>query len=165
MARPARSRALWGVRMVEWGILALAVLAFAWVFGPYAQRVHALAERAAVQTTLGALRTALVMRQLQDSVHSGPLRPAPTGDNPFDALERPPVNYAGSVQRRDVSDTAPGQWVFDGGCRCVGYKPLFTEVVESQAHLPALWFQMQREGAATLLVPLDHYVWLGEAVR
>lgn len=165
MARPVRRQTRWGQRTVEWGILALVVLGFAWAFGQYAQRVQALAERAAVQTTLGALRTALVMHHLQDKVQSTPSAPLPALHNPFDALERLPVNYAGLVRSRDVSATAPGQWVFDTACRCVGYKPLHADAVTSRDQVPALWFQLQGQGAAVFLVPLDHYEWLGQTLR
>lgn len=165
MARPGRNRALWGVRLVEWGILALVALGFSWALGHYAQRVQALAERASVLTTLGALRTALVLRHLQDNVPRTPSAPLPALQNPFDALERTPANYAGAIRNRDVAATPAGQWVFDGACRCVGYKPLYAETLTSRDQLPALWFQLQSQGTVLHLVPLDDYQWLGERVR
>jgi len=62
---PESHRPVWSTRWVEWGLLALCiavVMEFLWRYG---QQVRAQSERAAVQSTLGALRTALVL----DYVH------------------------------------------------------------------------------------------------
>ena len=65
-------------------ILALVVLGFAGVFGHYTQRVHSQAERSQVLSTLGALRTGLVIHHLQTAVQGDPPS-AMLGDsaNPF----------------------------------------------------------------------------------
>lgn len=149
--------------MVEWSVLALVVLGFAGVFGHYAQRVHSLAERAAVLTTLGALRTALVLGHLHTAVRDAP--DAPVSANPFDALAQRPATYAGSVTGRDVGAVAPGQWVFDAECGCIGYKPLYLDWLQSREQLQALWFQRRGRGSTTLLVPLDRYVWHDQLVE
>lgn len=151
--------------MLEWTILALVVLVFAGVFGRYAQRVHSQAERAAVLSTLGALRTALVVGPLQQQVQAAVPAPAAHSVNPFNALERYPVTYAGLVQGRDVGAVAPGQWVFDAQCGCIGYKPLYLDWLDSREHLDALWFQRRGSGSATFLVPLDRYVWHDQVVQ
>lgn len=151
--------------MVEWGILALVVLGIAWSLGYYAQHVHALAERAAVISTLGALRTSLVVQQITPTTRPAtPRIPASMG-NPFDSLERYPPNYAGEVQGRNVSAVSPGQWAFDPQCQCIGYKPLYPQDLQSLEQLGALWFQQSRLGTAILLTPLDHYVWHGSVVQ
>lgn len=151
--------------MVEWSILVLVVLGFAGVFGHYAQRVHSQAERAAVLTTLGALRTALVLEHLHTTVGAASAPQAPAFDNPFDALAQRPAAYAGSVTGRDVGTVAPGQWVFDAECGCIGYKPLYLDWLQSREQLQALWFQRRGRGSATLLVPLDRYVWHDQLVE
>lgn len=150
--------------MVEWGILALVVLGFAWVFGQYAQRVHSQAEHAGVLSMLGALRTALVMQHLQQNV-AGSAQAAQASANPFDALEQYPANYAGLVRGRDVGAVASGKWVFDAECVCVGYKPLYLDWLDSREKLEALWFQRHGSGGASLLVPLDRYVWHAQPVE
>lgn len=151
--------------MVEWSILTLVVLGIVWSLGYYAQRVHALAERAAVLSTLGALRTSLVLQQITPTANSAPPRRLTPVGNPFDSLARYPANYAGEVQGRDVGQVAAGQWVFDPACRCIGYKPLYPQGLQSHEQLGALWFQQSRLGTAILLTPLDHYVWYGSAVQ
>lgn len=147
--------------MVEWSILALVVLGFAGLFGHYTQRVHSQAERAAVLTTLGALRTALVLEQLHPTVRTVTTSIA----NPLDALAQYPATYAGTVTGRDVAAVAPGQWVFDDDCACIGYKPTYLDWLQSNQQLQALWFQRRGRGSATLLVPLDRYVWDGLLVE
>ena len=151
--------------MVEWSILALVVLGFAGVFGYYAQRVHSQAERAAVLSALGALRTALVLEHLHTTVGAAPAAQAPAFDNPFDVLAQRPATYAGNVTGRDVGAVAPGQWVFDADCGCIGYKPLYLDWLQSGERLEALWFQRRGRGNATLLVPLDRYVWDGQLIE
>lgn len=151
--------------MVEWSILALVVLGFAGVFGYYAQRVHSQAERAAVLSALGALRTALVLEHLHTTVRNAPATQMTPATNPFDALAQRPATYAGTVTGRDVAAVAPGQWVFDADCACIGYKPLYLDWLQSNERLQALWFQRRGRGSATLLVPLDRYVWDGLLVE
>ncbi len=151
--------------MVEWSILALVVLGFAGVFGYYAQRVHSQAERAAVLSALGALRTALVLEHLHTTVRNAPATQMTPATNPFDALAQHPATYAGTVTGRDVAAVAPGQWVFDADCACIGYKPLYLDWLQSSERLQALWFQRRGRGSATLLVPLDRYVWDGLLVE
>lgn len=165
MARLLRSTSPWGIRMVEWGILALVVLGFAWALGWYAQRVHAQAERAAVLSTLGAVRTSFVLGRLQTEVQGAPSSTAAANaGNPFDQLERYPA-YGGEVRGRDVGAVAAGQWVFDVQCDCIGYKPLYLDALESSERLEALWFQRRGSGRSTFLVPMDRYVWQGQLVE
>ena len=151
--------------MVEWSILALVLLGFVGVFRYYAKRVHSQAERAAVLTTLGALRTALVLEHMQAEVGGTPAKKAPTSANPFDALAQPPASYAGTVTGRDVGAVVPGQWIFDAQCGCIGYKPLYLDWLESEDRLEALGFQRRDQGPVSTLLPLDRYVWDGQLVE
>jgi hypothetical protein len=151
--------------MLEWCLLALVVLGFVGVFGHYAKRVHSQAERAAVLTTLGALRTAMVLEHLQTAMGDASAKVLLQSDNPFDALEQYPASYAGQVKGRDVGAVVPGQWVFDAQCGCIGYKPLYLDWLESREHLDTLWFQRRKGGSASLLVPLDRYVWHDQLVE
>lgn len=161
----ARVGTVWGVRLVEWSILALVVLALAWALGRYAQRVHAQAERAAVLSTLGAIRTAMVIEHLQRKVQGSSASSATSLGNPFDTARNYPPNYAGEVQGRNVRHVAPGQWVFDPQCACIGYKPLYAEGLQSLDRLDTLWFQRRTQGDVGTLAPLDRYVWFGQAVE
>lgn len=158
----ARREALWYRRMLEWGILALVVLALATVLAVYAYRVRGQAERAAIISTLGALRTALVLNHVQRAT----TQPAAAPDsNPFGMLERPPVNYAGrlgTVQRQELE---PGRWVFDAACVCVGYKPMNPEWLDGELPGGLLWFQVLEHDHGLLeLRASQNYSWQGQII-
>ncbi len=155
--------AFWERRLIEWGVLGLLVLALAGNLAYYTYRVQGLAERAAVQTTLGALRTALVLDRLRQFVPSGGTHV--TSANPFAALEAMPANYAGQVSERDTVATRAGSWVFDAGCVCIGYKPLRPEWLEGAPGPQILWFRVVEQAGVRQLEPMDSYLWQGEAVR
>ena len=162
----ARTGPVWGARMVEWCILTLVLLGFVWFFGQHVRRIHSQAERAQVLSTLGALRTAMVLSHLQAEVPgSGKPLVAPDSANPFDALGYRLPNYGGEVSARDVGAVPSGQWVYDAQCGCIGYKPLYLDWLESRENLEALWFQRRSLGAVGVLVPLDRYVWQGQLVE
>ncbi len=154
---------LWERRLIEWAILGLLVLALAGSLGYYGYRVQGQAERAAVQSTLGALRTALVLDRLRQVLPSAgaPL----ASSDPFATLEALPANYAGQVSGRDVTDVRAGSWVFDAGCGCIGYKPLRPEWLEGTPGPSALWFRVVEQRGVRQLEPMDAYAWLGQAVR
>lgn len=151
--------------MVEWSILVVVLLAFVWFFGQYSKRVYSQAERAQVLTTLGALRTGMVLGHLHSTVQGNSKAGVKRSANPFDALDATPPNFGGEVVGRDVASVHPGQWVFDVQCGCVGYKPLYLDWLESQEKLDALWFQQRSLGAIGVLVPLDAYIWHGQRVE
>ena len=161
----ARRQALLGSRLVEWGILALVILVLAGCFGYYAYRVQGQAERAAVISTLGALRTALVLDQLRQAVATPSTATAPNRD-PFAALERLPANYAGRRAGQKLEEVVAGQWVFDEACVCVGYKPLHGEWLESFGADQLLWFQVTAgDGGVRQLHAQRSYLWQGQTVE
>lgn len=162
-ATPPRAL-LWGSRMVEWGLLAIVILILGGIFGYYAYRVQGQAERAAIMSTLGALRTALVVDHLSRVVAPQQRGEPSASDNPFDALQRLPANYGGVVQGRSVDAIAPGNWVFDPACPCVGYKPLHLEWLESPPDVEVLWFEVRQEAAVRQLHPLAAYRWQGQSI-
>lgn len=160
----ARRQALLGSRLVEWGILAVTILLLAGAFGFYAFRVQGQAERAAVISTLGALRTALVVDHLQQAVNS-PATAAPLDRDPFDTLARLPTNYAGRRSGKQLENVADGQWVFDPVCVCVGYKPLHREWLETSGTDALLWFQViTGAGGIRELQAQGSYLWQGQPV-
>ena len=110
---PESPRPVWSTRWVEWGLLALCIAVVMGVLWRYGQQVRAQSERAAVQSTLGALRTALVL----DYVHS--MIPASSKakavattsaalPNPFDLLQQPAANYAGEVPAALLQEVLKG---------------------------------------------------------
>lgn len=143
----------------EWALLTLvigAVIAYLW---REAQAVQALAERASVQSTLGALRTSLALEQM---AHQARGEPVPPGlRNPFLTLERMPSNYAGEIDQVNALQIAPGQWVFDGHCGCIAYRPLYPQWLDGMSEVRLLWFQLKRVSSMTLIDARENYVWQG----
>ena len=56
---------------MEWGLLTLVIVVLIVVLGREIRQVRGQAERAAIQTTLGVLRTALVVAHLEAAVGTG----------------------------------------------------------------------------------------------
>ena len=160
-----RPAPLWGGRLLEWGILAIVIVGLMFAFGHYARSVQGQSERASVQSTLGALRTGLVFDQMQRVAGHGEPLAGTSNRNPFDVLEHRPANYSGTVSNRNIEGTAPGSWVYDAQCGCVGYKPLNPEWVESPPHTQALWYQLTTKAGPQQLVPLAIYQWQGQPVN
>lgn len=159
-------RALWHSRGVEWGVLAVCIALVTGVLWQYAQQVRAQAERAAVQSTLGALRTALVLDYVRGMLPVGTNRPAPGAasqemPNPFRMLQQPAANYAGEIPAALMQEVAPGRWVFDRRCACVGYKPQDAAVLDAPTGAQTLWFAIETTGGAPQLRPIQAYRWAG----
>jgi len=147
--------------MLEWSVLALALLVFVGAFGYYAQRVQGNAERAAVQSALGALRTALVVGHLEEQLQRSALPTPPDRYNPFLLLQTVPVNYRGEMSVPQALAAKPGSWVFDPQCRCVGYVPLSKKWLESPPDAGILWFKVEGGPGPLQLIAMDRYVWQG----
>lgn len=163
-------RPLWQGRWVEWSALLVLIVVVCSVLWRYGQQVRAQAERAAVQSTLGALRTALVLHQLQSALvptsKTTPLRPADTQlPNPFTLLQQRPVNYAGEVPAALLQEVAGGKWVFDRRCTCVGYKPQESATLDAPEGAQALWFVLEPGSSAMQLRPMQAYVWGGQVLE
>ena len=155
----------WGIRIVEWGILAIVMLILAGVFGHYARQVQGQSERASILSTLGALRTALVLNNVHQSVASKQRSRANANTNPFDTLERLPANYGGIVHDREVNAVTPGRWVFDPECPCVGYRPMDPEWLEAPPGTQMLWYLVVQEAGIDQLHPMADYKWQGLDIR
>jgi hypothetical protein len=151
--------------MVEWGILAVLVLVLVGVFGRQVRVVQGQGELAAVQSTLGALRTAFVIEHLQQAVKSQGLGVVVPQRNPFMLLKSLPANYAGEFATMNIDTVAPGRWVFDPDCGCIGYLPLHPEWLESPANMTAVWFRISAPPGPLSITPLHTYVWQGQVVN
>ena len=152
--------------MVEWGILLVLVLVVAGVLGRQARVVQGQAERAAVISTLAALRTALVLDHLQKVVGSSdPVGVAPVQRNPFVLLGSVPPNYAGEFGALQLEQVPSGSWVFDRECSCVGYLPLDPQWLESPPNTQTTWFAVQGTAAPLQITARENYVWQGQVVN
>jgi len=152
-------------RVMEWGIAALLVAIVVVVFMKYMREVQAQGEYAAVRTTLGALRTALVIDHLQrhvapvaDAVAAKPPR------SPFDLLERHPANYAVVVGAGKAQGVPAGTWVFDPACPCVGYRPLDDGWLDSPSGDGMAWYQLSGAPGPLQLTAREPYRWQGQVL-
>ncbi len=147
-------------RVVEWGMAALLLAALLVVFMSYMRAVQAQGEYAAVRTTLGALRTALVLDHLKrnaDPVASVIVVTSPT--SPFDLLDHRPVNYAGVVSARNSDGVPAGNWVFDPACPCVGYRPLHDGWLDSPSGDSMAWYVLSGAPGPLQLTARERYRW------
>ena len=147
-------------RTIEWALAGLVVAVLVVVFARHMRVVQGQGEFAAVKTTLGALRTALVIDYLHR--HADPA----SGESvvkeprsPFDLLQYPPVNYVGVVSARQAHVVAPGSWVYDSSCPCVGYRPLGDDWFDSPSGEPMAWYLLGGAPGPLQLTARERYLW------
>ena len=154
---------VWRGRTLEWSLLGAVVVALALTLWQQARELQGQAEVAAVKTTLGALRTAMVIAHVQKALprHA----PVQQSTNPFETLSQVPVNYAGLAGPNDLERIAPGSWMFDPACQCVGYRPMDEAGLDSPRGALALWFKLGGPGESVGITAAQTYVWRGQAVH
>jgi len=152
---------------VEWLTLALLVLILMGVFVRYAREVRAQSELAAIRSTVGALRTALVVEHLRQQV-AGAATPAPPTSalavNPFELVDKLPAGYLGALRQGDAGRAPAGSWVYAPDCPCVGYRPLDPVWLEGTSSDGWVWLAMTRNEAVLQLHTKENYRWRGEKV-
>ena len=84
-------------RLLEWSLVAAVVIALVLAFGYYANRVRGQGELAAIQMTVGALRSTLAVEDLRLKVRGVSPPVALIPHNPFELLQRRPANYRGEA--------------------------------------------------------------------
>jgi hypothetical protein len=147
-------------RSIEWLLLTVVLAVLVVIFMRHMRVVQGQSEYAAVRTTLGALRTALVIDFLQQSAQSGAVGSvAKEPRSPFDLLKHSPANYAGIVSARQVSAVTPGSWVYDPECPCVGYRPLDDEWFDSPSGEVLAWYVMSGAPGPLQLTAKEKYRW------
>ncbi len=161
-------------RTLEWSVMGIVVAILVAAFTHYTRIVQGQGEYAAVRSTLGALRTALVIDHLQRSTaqtSSAAVVGAATGlvadaqRNPFDLLQRTPVNYSGIANRQQADTVVPGSWVFDPACPCVGYRPLGDLWFDSPSGEPMAWFRLHGAPGPLQLTGKEIYRWQGQLLE
>jgi hypothetical protein len=160
----SESAPLWSRRLTEWSLLVLVLGVVVWAFGHQVRVVQGMGERAAVQSTLGAVRTALVIDHMQTSMRSADTGNAVRQNNPFLLLRSSPANYAGNTTRADMEAVAPGSWVFDPDCVCIGYRLLYPQWLESPVGAEGVWFRIESTAGPLQVTPLERYLWQGVEV-
>jgi hypothetical protein len=154
-----------GGRLLEWSFLTLLILILLAVFAYYARRVQGQGERAAVISTLGALRTALVIDHLQNFARLRVRDPGQKPKNPFLALEALPYNYAGEMSVLQALEAPAGSWVYDPQRGCIGYIPRDPSWAETALGAKMMWFQIQQGPGSRSLAALETYQWQGWRIR
>ncbi len=88
-------------------------------------RYQELAEKAAVEATIGSIRSAEAL-QLSARILSGGIASASTlaEENPIDWLADPPAGYVGSFYDASIADIPKGTWYFDRKTKELGYRLL-----------------------------------------
>lgn len=150
--------------MIEWSLAAALILLLALVFAYKVHVVRGHAELATVRSTLGALRTAFVIDHLHASV-AGSQSAASTQPNPFELLERRPVNYFGPISATNAATVPGGSWVFDPVCVCIGYLPIYPEWFESPSGDLMAWYRIDGGPGPWQLTAKEAYVWQGQAMN
>lgn len=153
------------VRLVEWSVVAVVVLVLVGTFGYQLQVMQGQAERGAILANLGALRTAFILEHLRQAVHATQPEVAKLQHNPFLLLEQLPANYAGEFGIRQIDAAAPGSWVYDPECMCIGYRPQHPQWLESPPGTHALWFRIGSAAGPLSIAPMNEYVWQGQSLE
>ena len=152
-------------RLVEWSVLAGVIIVLGLVFVRQVRVVQGQAELAAVKSTLGALRTAFVIDYSRKQRAVGASASTPLQRNPFELLERHPLNYRGVMSAAEAVKAPAGGWVFDPICLCVGYLPLDDLWFDSPAGDVMAWYQVSGAPGPLLLTVKEAYVWQGKELN
>ena len=150
-------------RLFKQALLILLLLFIVWAILDKARDVRGAAELSAVQVSLGALRTAIVVDRMGRAAKFDQSS-RPVTINPFLLLARLPINYAGEMALDDAVNGAlkPGFWFFDKAQLTVGYRLGNRRLFFSTSGGAMLLF---RTAEQELLIAHETYVWRGVAVK
>lgn len=152
-------------RIVEWSLILLVIGVLVVVFARQVRVVQGQMELAAIKSTLGALRTALVIDHLQKHVAVARSTVTVVQRNPFELLRGQLANYAGVVTSAQTADIVPGSWIFDVECGCIGYRPMFAQWLDSPSGDAMAWFYVKGSIGPFELVARETYLWQGDVVN
>lgn len=158
------SAPLWRGRVLEWSLVATVILVVVLVFAQKFRVVSGQGELAAVKSTLGALRTALVIDFLRQKAKQNASDVVVMQRNPFELLQRRPPNYVGEMNRAKAVSAPAGSWVFDRDCACVGYMPLHGEWFNSPSGDVMAWYGVRGSSGPLEVVAKEAYVWQNQVM-
>lgn len=153
------------LRMVEWSLVAGLILVLILAFARQVSVLRGQAELSTVKMALGTLRTAFVLDHLQNKVASSTSPVVLVQHNPFELLQRYPVNYLGEMTAAAAQTVPGGSWVFDPVCACVGYLPIDAEWLESPGDDVMTWFRVDGAPGPLQLTAKKAYVWQGQVMN
>jgi hypothetical protein len=142
----------------------LVLTALILAFGQQVQMIQGRGELAAFKATVGALRIAFALDHLRLATAAGPHSVGSSQRNPFLLLERRPANYAGEVHGRKGFSPAPGSWIYDADCVCVGYAPIYSQWFDSPSGNGMAWFKVSATSAPFQLVAAEAYTWQNQTM-
>lgn len=160
---PPLQSPLWSRRLTEWCLVALILLGVGFVFEREIRSLQAQSEKVFVWSTMASLRTALILNRLAREVR--PEDASLLVKNPFLMLQQLPPSYAGEMPMHEVYRVAPGSWLFDPECPCVGYRLLYPEWLEPTQEVGAIWLRIGKAGGGPSLSPITDYRWLGTPLK
>jgi hypothetical protein len=152
-------------RLLEWSVLAGVIIVLGLAFVRQVRVVQGQAELAAVKSTLGALRTAFVIDYSRKQMTVGVSDPTSPQPNPFELLERHPLNYRGVMSAAEAVKASSGGWMFDPVCICVGYLPLDEQWFDSPHGDLIAWYQVSDTPGPLQLTVKALYVWQGQGMN
>jgi hypothetical protein len=147
--------------------MAVLVVVLGAVFAHQAREVRGQAELAQIKSTLGALRTALVVAHLESAVAGNRTQGglvAQVQRNPFAALQQLPPNYVGVAGPETLAALPRGSWVYDPVCNCIGYHPTESAWLQSPEGVVSMWFRVGSAAGPLQIKAQQSYVWMGQAV-
>ena len=162
-APPLLPTPLWSRRLTEWCLVALILLGVGFAFGREIRSLQGQSEKVFVLSTVASLRTALMLNRLARQVR--PDDRSLMERNPFRMLQQLPPSFVGEMPMGDVHRVAPGSWIFDPDCLCVGYRLLYPEWLEPAQELGAISFHIGKSEGAPSLKPLGDYRWFGTNLK
>ena len=148
----------------EWLIMLGGIVLLIFVFMRQVREVQGQGELAAVSGTVGSLRTAFVLHHLH---LRAALKPEPSDvevRNPFLLLDHLPTNYRGEIRAAQADFVAPGSWVFDPECVCVGYLPLYSQWLDAPSGSNMVWLMVSPPPAPFQLNFREDYRWQGQTL-
>ena len=154
---------LWSRRLTEWCLVALVLLGVGFAFEREIRSLQGQSEKVFVLSTVASLRTALMLNRLARQIR--PDDRSLVEINPIRMLQQLPPSFVGEMPMRDVYRVAPGSWMFDPDCLCVGYRLLYPEWLEPAQELGAIWFRIGKNEGVPSLTPLAAYRWLGTHLK
>jgi prepilin-type N-terminal cleavage/methylation domain-containing protein len=87
-------------------------------------RYQEIAEKTAMEATIGALRSAQALQVAARVMHGGfTALPTLADENPIDWLAEPPVGYIGALHDPAVAHVPKGSWYFDLKNKELVYRP------------------------------------------
>jgi prepilin-type N-terminal cleavage/methylation domain-containing protein len=127
MRMSGKPRAVRGFTLLELVVVVCLVGIFASVALDRLLRYQEIAEKTAMEATIGALRSAQALQVAARILSGGlPAVKSLSGQNPIDWLTEPPQGYLGALHNPSLEEVPRGGWYFDLKSKELVYRPKLT---------------------------------------